>query len=109
MAEALPSIQVEVAQSLGPRQTRLLALTLPACSTVADALRASHWLDDVAEPALLPTVGIWGRQVPLNQSLREGDRIELYRPLQVDPKEARRLRYAARGPKPRHVNGSLKR
>jgi len=109
MAESAQPIHVEVAQSLGARQTRLLALTLPAGSTVADALRASKWLDDVVEPALLPAVGIWGRQVPLDQSLREGDRIELYRPLQVDPKEARRLRYAARGPKNKRVNGSLKR
>lgn len=109
MADSGSSIHIEVAQSLGPRQTRLLALTLPAGSTVTDALRASRWLDDAAEPALLSTVGIWGRQVPLDQSLKEGDRIELYRPLQVDPKEARRLRYAARGPKPKRVNGSLKR
>ena len=38
-------------------------------------------------------VGVWGRLAPPAQPLRDLDRVELYRPLQVDPKEARRLRY----------------
>lgn len=42
-------------------------------------------------------IGIWGRVRPLATPLRERDRIEVYRPLTVDPKEARRLRYAKRG------------
>ena len=42
-------------------------------------------------------IGIWGRVRPLQTLLRERDRIEVYRPLTVDPKEARRLRYAKRG------------
>jgi putative ubiquitin-RnfH superfamily antitoxin RatB of RatAB toxin-antitoxin module len=42
-------------------------------------------------------VGIWGRLRPLDTLLRERDRIEVYRPLKVDPKEARRQRYANRG------------
>ena len=42
-------------------------------------------------------IGIWGRVRPLGTLLRERDRIEVYRPLTVDPKEARRLRYAKRG------------
>lgn len=42
-------------------------------------------------------VGIWGRVRPLETPLRERDRIEVYRPLTVDPMEARRLRYAKRG------------
>ena len=42
-------------------------------------------------------IGIWGRVRPLQTPLRERDRIEVYRPLTVDPKEARRLRYAKRG------------
>ena len=37
--------------------------------------------------------GVWGRVQPLDHVLRDGDRVELYRPLTVDPKEARRLRY----------------
>ncbi|MGQ3051552.1 MAG: RnfH family protein [Roseateles sp.] len=42
-------------------------------------------------------IGIWGRMRPLQTALRERDRIEVYRPLTVDPMEARRLRYAKRG------------
>lgn len=42
-------------------------------------------------------IGIWGRVRPLDTPLRERDRIEVYRPLTVDPKEARRQRYAKRG------------
>lgn len=42
-------------------------------------------------------VGIWGRVRPLDTLLRERDRIEVYRALTVDPKEARRQRYARRG------------
>jgi len=38
-------------------------------------------------------VGIWARKVDLQTPLREHDRVELYRPLTADPKEARRLRY----------------
>ena len=37
-------------------------------------------------------VGIFGRQVPLDSFVSDGDRIELYRPLEVDPMQARRLR-----------------
>ena len=37
-------------------------------------------------------VGIWGRVAGLETELAEGDRVEIYRPLAMDPKEARRLR-----------------
>lgn len=43
------------------------------------------------------TVGIWHKVVPLDTPLKAGDRVELYRPLQIDPKDARRLRQAKRG------------
>ena len=35
-------------------------------------------------------LGIWGREVERNQPVKEGDRIEIYRPLELDPREARR-------------------
>ncbi len=56
-------------------------------------------------------IGIWGRVRPLETVLRERDRIEVYRPLTVDPKEARRQRYANRGERivsrhrPKHAGG----
>ena len=42
-------------------------------------------------------IGVWGRVRPLDTPLRDRDRIEVYRPLTVDPMEARRQRYKAKG------------
>jgi hypothetical protein len=44
-----------------------------------------------ASIAHLPT-GIWGRPVERDETLADGDRVEVYRELEIDPKEARRLR-----------------
>ena len=66
---------------------------LEAGATVADALRASGVLQ--RHPGLdVPSMpcGIWGRLCTRDTVLRDHDRVELYRPLQVDPKEARRRR-----------------
>lgn len=52
---------------------------------------------DFRQPLDTVRVGIWGRVRPLDTPLRERDRVEVYRPLTVDPKEARRQRYAKRG------------
>ena len=71
---------------------------LPAGSCIADAIRASGLLanlSDAAIDALLP--GIWGRKLPAGHRLCEGDRVELYRPLKVDPKVARRERFTRQG------------
>jgi putative ubiquitin-RnfH superfamily antitoxin RatB of RatAB toxin-antitoxin module len=70
-----------------------LGLTLPAGATLGEALRASGVLE--RHPQFDPArqaVGIWGRVCALDTVLKEGDRVEIYRPLQVDPKEARRRR-----------------
>jgi len=63
-------------------------------ATIESALRGCA---DFAQPPGELNVGIWGRVRPLDTRLRERDRIEVYRPLTVDPKEARRQRYAKRG------------
>ena len=92
-AEAAP-LRVIVAYSPQPREVDLLELSLPAGATVDDALRASGLL--VRHPAIQLSdqkIGIWGKTATLETLLRDGDRVELYRPLQVDPKEARRVRY----------------
>lgn len=67
-------------------------LLAPGASAL-DAIRASGVLERFAELdlALLP-VGIWGRACTLETRLVDGDRVEIYRPLALDPKEARRLR-----------------
>jgi putative ubiquitin-RnfH superfamily antitoxin RatB of RatAB toxin-antitoxin module len=71
----------------------LIELDLPAGASVGDAVAASGMLrrhPDLAERG--PDVGVWGRLCKLEQPLEEGDRVELYRPLLVDPKQARRVR-----------------
>jgi len=44
-----------------------------------------------------PAIGIWGRKVTAAHALRDQDRVELYRPLRVDPKVARRERFVQQG------------
>lgn len=90
-AEGAP-LRVEVAWAPRPREVQRVALTLPAGSTVEDALRASG-LGPAAAPGADVAFAVWGRVVPAATPLRDRDRVELLRPLQVDPKEARRLRY----------------
>ena len=72
---------------------RLVSVSMPSGSTVADALEMSKI--GAAFPdsniAGLPT-GIWGRPVDRDQTLADGDRVEVYRELEIDPKESRRLR-----------------
>jgi len=67
-------------------------------ATLEAALRAcADFMAAQSQPLEELRLGIWGRLRPLTTALRERDRIEVYRPLTVDPKEARRLRYAKRG------------
>ncbi len=67
-------------------------------ATVEAALRGcADFMAAQGQPLDELRIGIWGRVRPLETPLREKDRIEVYRPLTVDPKEARRLRYAKRG------------
>lgn len=92
------SIQVTVVYSPQARVVHQIALQLPACSTVLQALEASGLLLQFPVIDLKTTaVGVWGRKSGLNQTLRENDRVELYRPLTVDPKVARRQRFAKQG------------
>ncbi|HEX7442048.1 MAG TPA: RnfH family protein [Caldimonas sp.] len=89
----MPVISVKVAWSARADEAKEVTVELPAGATLLDALRAGGVLQghrgiDPARQA----VGIWGQLRPLDTVLRAGDRVEVYRPLQVDPKEARRLR-----------------
>lgn len=68
-------------------------MKLPAGSLLGDALQASGLLAEFGLAGQAFTVGIWGHAKALDEPLRHRDRVEIYRPLQVDPKEARRLRY----------------
>ena len=85
---------VEVAYSPRAGVVDLVRLEVPAGTTLAEALAASGIEARHGLLAGAMKVGIWGRLQPdLGVVVREHDRIEVYRGLQVDPKEARRLRY----------------
>lgn len=93
---AAPTITVEVVCARPDRQD-LVTLTLPAGATVADALdqvtgRAPFAALDLAG---MP-VGVFGDRVARSRPLVHGDRVELYRPLAIDPREARRRRASGR-------------
>jgi uncharacterized protein len=85
--------RVEVVFCAGPGQVDSVALELPAGATLGDALQASGLLARHGLDMASAAFGIWGKKRPADTPLRERDRVELYRPLQVDPKEARRQRY----------------
>jgi hypothetical protein len=95
MAEAL---HVTIVFSPAPREVREWALDVPAGSTVADAIAASPLRTEFPSLDLdAPAVGVWSRKATLRQVLKERDRIEVYRPLKVDPKVARRERFRRQG------------
>lgn len=84
------SLSVAVVYSPRAGEVDEVQLTVQEGATVADALRASGMI--VRHDTEKLAVGVWGVLVALDKRLRDRDRIELYRPLQVDPKAARRLR-----------------
>lgn len=88
------AIEITLVWAEAPHRLAQHTLQMPAGATAYDALLASGVLDGI-DAALRPTLSlaIWGRNCTPETPLKDGDRVELLRPLQVDPKEARRLRY----------------
>lgn len=85
-------MRVEVVYAAEDRQL-LTEVDVDAGSTVEDVLRLSGIYDRFPnEPLRECDVGIWGQCVGRSTSVNDGDRVELYRPLRMDPREARRLR-----------------
>lgn len=74
-----------------PNVEDLSEVRLPPQSTVRDAIDAAGILKRRPEPGSLDT-GIWGQRCGLEQRVVDGDRVEIYRPLTIDPKEGRRMR-----------------
>jgi hypothetical protein len=86
---------IEVIYALASRQVRVV-VTVPTGGTVAEAIRRSGLLSLQPEIDLSRNkLGIFGRIVSTDTPVRDGDRIEIYRPLAAEPKEARRLRAGA--------------
>ncbi len=88
-------IHVEIVYA-EPDAQFLASLELPAGSTAADAVIAAVDGELIPRRAADLETGIWGRLVDSSAGLKAGDRVELYRPLHEDPREARR-RLAAEG------------
>jgi putative ubiquitin-RnfH superfamily antitoxin RatB of RatAB toxin-antitoxin module len=85
-------IRVEVAYATPGKQC-IIELEVPAGCTVGEAIGRSGI--DAVFPGLRvdpKAVGIFSRKVNMDQVLRDGDRVEIYRPLIADPKEVRRQR-----------------
>jgi uncharacterized protein len=90
-------IPVEVAYAL-PQQQAVLKLDVPEGTQLGQAIERSGILKRFPEIDLEQCkVGIYGKLSSLDAVLRPGDRIEIYRPLQADPKEVRRQRAAQKG------------
>lgn len=91
-------IGVTVCFSRAPRDCAEVALQLKSGSRLVDAIRESALLAGLSDAEVdALQAGIWGRKTPLVHVLQEGDRVELYRPLRVDPKVARRERFTQQG------------
>ena len=96
MALAEGTVRVSVAFSPRAGEVDQIDLVLDRGATVADALAASGLQARHPELDLAAlTAGIWGALCERSDVLRDRDRVELYRPLRVDPKEARRQRQQA--------------
>ena len=88
----MATISIELVFALPDKQV-LRSVTLEEGSTVADAISKGNLSGDF--PGLEPEgmqAGIWGRLVDRDHVVSDGDRVELYRPLEIDPREARRLK-----------------
>lgn len=104
MAE--PMLCVVLCWSLAPRHVHEMSLRVPEGSTVQDVLAqgiAQCQQDQASsDSAALSSLqfqqpGIWGKKVAWTHVVKANDRVELYRPLKVDPKVARRQRFKRQG------------
>ena len=87
-------IRVEVAFSPAAGQVVCSPVLLAAGQTVLDAIKQSGLpIDAQNHLGNPPRIGVWGQLRALDHVLRDGDRVELYRALLIDPKDARRLRH----------------
>jgi putative ubiquitin-RnfH superfamily antitoxin RatB of RatAB toxin-antitoxin module len=89
-------MRVSLCYASAPRTVLEQVLDLPEGTRADEAVQASGWSAQYPEVTGL-TLSVWGRRCGPGQVLREGDRLELSRPLRVDPKVARRERFVGQG------------
>ena len=86
------AVNITVAYAKPDRQVEIPLQVEESC-TVALAIQRSGILEQFPEIRLADVgVGIHSRKVSLDSLIQEDDRVEIYRPLKIDPKQARRLR-----------------
>jgi putative ubiquitin-RnfH superfamily antitoxin RatB of RatAB toxin-antitoxin module len=86
------TVNIELVYAL-PEKQWLQTLTLKAGATAREAIEQSGLLNHLSEWTFeTGKLGIYSRLVTLDYVLRDRDRIELYRPILIDPKDARRQR-----------------
>jgi putative ubiquitin-RnfH superfamily antitoxin RatB of RatAB toxin-antitoxin module len=97
-------IAVQVVWSPSARDVQAATLRLPDGATVADAIAATGWpalasaaQGEAAFTAAGLSAAVWSKGRALAHPLRDGDRVEVLRGLQIDPMAARRVRYEAAG------------
>jgi uncharacterized protein len=92
--------QVLVALSTGPRHIEVVAVDWAEGLTAAQAVRASGLLEPMPLSEIdVLSLGVWGRKAAGSLRIQPDDRVELARPLTVDPKVARRERFVKQGAK----------
>ena len=93
-------MNILVVYACGPRNVQAVPLKVASNCTVRTALQLSSLLNKLDDQELNQLqVSVWGRKVPVDSILRDQDRLELTRPLRVDPKVARRERFMGQGKK----------
>jgi uncharacterized protein len=86
----VPDIEVEVVFA-SPEKQLLHKVSVPTGATVNDVIAASGVQQAFPEQNWIePRCGIWGKEVSRATVVAAGDRVEIYRPLKLDPREARR-------------------
>ena len=93
-------MKVTIVYSPAPREVREWTLNVAPGSSAKQAVLQCSLFNEFAD--LTPeglNLGIWGKRYSLSHRLKENDRIEIYRPLRVDPKVARRERFSRQGAK----------
>ena len=91
-------MNITLVYASAPRTVHQLALQVTDGCSIAQALEQSGWLAQFPDIRREPlALGIWGHKATPSMALREGDRVEVYRALRVDPKVARRERFVGQG------------
>jgi putative ubiquitin-RnfH superfamily antitoxin RatB of RatAB toxin-antitoxin module len=94
------AISIVIAFSPRPREVVEIPFTVKRGCTIAQVLQSADFLaETMADGIEVAGFGVWGRKAGPSHILKDQDRLEIYRALTVDPKVARRERFAKQGAK----------